>query len=195
MYVQNVVRLFCVNCFYYCCYCYCLEMCDRPGEDLAYGALLLRTVRTTVWRRRFPWAGRETVLPPRLLRDVRSEVQWLQSRHYGELYIGVELAMASGLFRLSGKENWEHIPTIHWTHFCLLLCWQDCKKPVKGKSFYAMEGKPVCPGCVGVEEEEWVNESDWTLSIVRSDQMMTLVPPRKSSLVHCTPTAAMLRRR
>lgn len=31
---------------------------------------------------------------------------------------------------------------------------QDCKKPVTGKSFYAMEGKPVCPGCVGVDEDD-----------------------------------------
>lgn len=31
---------------------------------------------------------------------------------------------------------------------------QDCSKAVKGKSFYAMEGKPVCPKCVGVDEDE-----------------------------------------
>lgn len=31
---------------------------------------------------------------------------------------------------------------------------QDCKKPVSGKSFYAMEGKPVCPPCVGVEADD-----------------------------------------
>jgi hypothetical protein len=31
---------------------------------------------------------------------------------------------------------------------------QDCKKAVSGKSFYAMEGLPVCPGCVGVDEED-----------------------------------------
>jgi len=31
---------------------------------------------------------------------------------------------------------------------------RDCKKAVSGKSFYAMEGKPVCPGCVGVDEDE-----------------------------------------
>lgn len=31
---------------------------------------------------------------------------------------------------------------------------QDCKKPVSGKSFYSMEGKPVCPKCVGADEEE-----------------------------------------
>lgn len=31
---------------------------------------------------------------------------------------------------------------------------QDCKKPVSGKSFYAMEGKPVCPKCVGVDDDE-----------------------------------------
>lgn len=31
---------------------------------------------------------------------------------------------------------------------------RDCKKAVTGKSFYAMEGLPVCPGCVGVDEED-----------------------------------------
>lgn len=31
---------------------------------------------------------------------------------------------------------------------------QDCQNAVKGKSFYAMEGKPVCPKCVGVDEDE-----------------------------------------
>lgn len=31
---------------------------------------------------------------------------------------------------------------------------QDCKKAVTGKSFYAMEGLPVCPGCVGVDDED-----------------------------------------
>ncbi|KAG5677614.1 hypothetical protein PVAND_007356 [Polypedilum vanderplanki] len=31
---------------------------------------------------------------------------------------------------------------------------RDCKQAVTGKSFYAMEGKPVCPKCVGVDEED-----------------------------------------
>jgi paxillin len=37
---------------------------------------------------------------------------------------------------------------------------QDCKKPVSGKSFYAMEGKPLCPKCVGVDEEEEEEEEE-----------------------------------
>lgn len=31
---------------------------------------------------------------------------------------------------------------------------QDCKLPVQGKAFYAIEGKPVCPKCVGVDEDD-----------------------------------------
>lgn len=31
---------------------------------------------------------------------------------------------------------------------------QDCKGAVSGKSFYAMEGKPVCPKCAGVDDDE-----------------------------------------
>lgn len=31
---------------------------------------------------------------------------------------------------------------------------QDCKLAVQGKSFYAVEGKPVCPKCIGVGDEE-----------------------------------------
>lgn len=37
---------------------------------------------------------------------------------------------------------------------------QDCKKPVSGKSFYAMEGKPVCPKCVGVDDDEEEEEEE-----------------------------------
>ena len=37
---------------------------------------------------------------------------------------------------------------------------QDCKKAVSGKSFYAMEGKPLCPKCVGVDEEEEEEEEE-----------------------------------
>lgn len=39
-------------------------------------------------------------------------------------------------------------------YLCMYYFTQDCEKPVKGKSFYAMEGKPVCPKCVGVDEDE-----------------------------------------
>ncbi|CAB3359744.1 Hypothetical predicted protein [Cloeon dipterum] len=35
-----------------------------------------------------------------------------------------------------------------------LFAFKDCKNAVAGKSFYAMEGKPVCPKCVGVEDDE-----------------------------------------
>jgi len=37
---------------------------------------------------------------------------------------------------------------------------QDCKKPVSGKSFYAMEGQPVCPKCVGVDDDEEEEEQE-----------------------------------
>lgn len=29
---------------------------------------------------------------------------------------------------------------------------------VQGKSFYAMEGKPVCPKCIGADDEEEEDE-------------------------------------
>uniref|UniRef100_A0A1B6BX18 LIM zinc-binding domain-containing protein n=1 Tax=Clastoptera arizonana TaxID=38151 RepID=A0A1B6BX18_9HEMI len=49
-------------------------------------------------------------------------------------------------------ENYVSALSSQWHADCFVC--RDCKKPVTGKSFYAMEGKPVCPKCVGVEEEE-----------------------------------------
>lgn len=43
-----------------------------------------------------------------------------------------------------------------------IILWQlqDCKNPVSGKSFYAMEGQPVCPKCVGVDDDEEEEEQE-----------------------------------
>ncbi|KAK6625404.1 hypothetical protein RUM43_005701 [Polyplax serrata] len=49
-------------------------------------------------------------------------------------------------------ENYISALNSQWHTDCFVC--RDCKKPVTGKSFYAMEGKPVCPGCVGVDDEE-----------------------------------------
>ncbi|XP_061400598.1 paxillin isoform X4 [Musca vetustissima] len=49
-------------------------------------------------------------------------------------------------------ENYISALNSQWHPDCFVC--RDCKKPVRGKSFYAMEGKPVCPTCVGVDEEE-----------------------------------------
>ncbi|XP_031629609.1 paxillin isoform X4 [Contarinia nasturtii] len=49
-------------------------------------------------------------------------------------------------------ENYISALNAQWHAECFVC--RDCKKPVRGKSFYAMEGKPVCPPCVGVEAEE-----------------------------------------
>ncbi|XP_026476830.1 paxillin-like isoform X2 [Ctenocephalides felis] len=49
-------------------------------------------------------------------------------------------------------ENYISALNSQWHPDCFVC--RDCKKPVSGKSFYAMEGKPVCPKCVGVEEED-----------------------------------------
>ncbi|XP_023707259.1 paxillin isoform X8 [Cryptotermes secundus] len=49
-------------------------------------------------------------------------------------------------------ENYISALNSQWHADCFVC--RDCKKPVSGKSFYAMEGKPVCPKCVGVEEDE-----------------------------------------
>ncbi|XP_037913636.1 transforming growth factor beta-1-induced transcript 1 protein [Hermetia illucens] len=49
-------------------------------------------------------------------------------------------------------ENYISALNAQWHADCFVC--RDCKKPVRGKSFYAMEGKPVCPPCVGIEEEE-----------------------------------------
>lgn len=37
---------------------------------------------------------------------------------------------------------------------------QDCKNPVTGKSYYAMEGKPVCAGCLGVSDDDEEGEEE-----------------------------------
>lgn len=49
-------------------------------------------------------------------------------------------------------ENYISALNSQWHPDCFVC--RDCKKAVKGKSFYAMEGKPVCPPCAGVDEEE-----------------------------------------
>nr|XP_018909108.1 PREDICTED: leupaxin-like isoform X2 [Bemisia tabaci] len=49
-------------------------------------------------------------------------------------------------------ENYVSALSSQWHADCFVC--RDCKEPVRGKSFYAMEGKPVCPKCVGVDEEE-----------------------------------------
>lgn len=53
------------------------EMCYRFGENLAYGALLLRPVWQTIRWRGISRAGREAVLQRGLLRHVRSEMRWM----------------------------------------------------------------------------------------------------------------------
>ncbi|XP_046680829.1 paxillin [Homalodisca vitripennis] len=49
-------------------------------------------------------------------------------------------------------ENYVSALSAQWHADCFVC--RDCKKPVTGKSFYAMEGKPVCPKCVGVDEDD-----------------------------------------
>lgn len=49
-------------------------------------------------------------------------------------------------------ENYISALNSQWHPDCFVC--RDCKTAVRGKSFYAMEGKPVCPTCVGVDEEE-----------------------------------------
>ncbi|KAF6207212.1 hypothetical protein GE061_018452 [Apolygus lucorum] len=49
-------------------------------------------------------------------------------------------------------ENYVSALSTQWHADCFVC--RDCKKAVTGKTFYAMEGKPVCPKCVGVDEEE-----------------------------------------
>ncbi|XP_053624146.1 leupaxin isoform X3 [Plodia interpunctella] len=49
-------------------------------------------------------------------------------------------------------ENYISALNTQWHPDCFVC--KDCQMPVKGKSFYAMEGKPVCPKCVGVDEDE-----------------------------------------
>uniref|UniRef100_A0A8D8JD95 (northern house mosquito) hypothetical protein n=1 Tax=Culex pipiens TaxID=7175 RepID=A0A8D8JD95_CULPI len=71
-------------------------------EDLAHGALLLCPVRPAVWRGRIPRARRQAVLPQRLLRHVRAQVQRVQPGHHGELHFRAQQPVASGLFRVQG---------------------------------------------------------------------------------------------
>ncbi|CAK1552589.1 unnamed protein product [Leptosia nina] len=49
-------------------------------------------------------------------------------------------------------ENYISALNTQWHPDCFVC--KDCQMAVKGKTFYAMEGKPVCPKCVGVDEEE-----------------------------------------
>ncbi|XP_017775379.1 PREDICTED: paxillin isoform X3 [Nicrophorus vespilloides] len=49
-------------------------------------------------------------------------------------------------------ENYISALNAQWHPDCFVC--RDCKQAVQGKSFYAVEGKPVCPKCIGVDEEE-----------------------------------------
>ncbi|XP_076253215.1 paxillin isoform X4 [Rhynchophorus ferrugineus] len=49
-------------------------------------------------------------------------------------------------------ENYISALNSQWHPDCFVC--RDCKLPVQGKSFYAVEGKPVCPKCIGADEEE-----------------------------------------
>jgi paxillin len=49
-------------------------------------------------------------------------------------------------------ENYISALNSQWHPECFVC--RDCRKPVRGKSFYALEGKPVCPPCVGIEDED-----------------------------------------
>ncbi|XP_061931202.1 paxillin isoform X11 [Apis cerana] len=55
-------------------------------------------------------------------------------------------------------ENYISALNSQWHPDCFVC--RDCKKPVSGKSFYAMEGKPVCPKCVGVDDDEEEEEEE-----------------------------------
>uniref|UniRef100_A0A8D8CMW4 (northern house mosquito) hypothetical protein n=1 Tax=Culex pipiens TaxID=7175 RepID=A0A8D8CMW4_CULPI len=77
-------------------------------EDLAHGALLLCPVRPAVWRGRVPRARRQAVLPQRLLRHVRAQVQRVQPGHHGELHFRAQQPVASGLFRVQGLQKSGH---------------------------------------------------------------------------------------
>ncbi|XP_033230185.1 paxillin isoform X7 [Belonocnema kinseyi] len=55
-------------------------------------------------------------------------------------------------------ENYISALNSQWHPDCFVC--RDCKKAVSGKSFYAMEGKPVCPKCVGVDDEEEEEEEE-----------------------------------
>ncbi|XP_055596923.1 paxillin-like isoform X6 [Uranotaenia lowii] len=49
-------------------------------------------------------------------------------------------------------ENYISALNSQWHPDCFVC--RDCKKPVTGKSFYSMEGKPVCPNCAGADDDE-----------------------------------------
>ncbi|VVC41957.1 Hypothetical protein CINCED_3A007962 [Cinara cedri] len=49
-------------------------------------------------------------------------------------------------------ENYVSALSAQWHSSCFVC--RDCKEPVTGKSFYAIEGKPACAKCVGVDEED-----------------------------------------
>ncbi|XP_012274893.1 paxillin isoform X2 [Orussus abietinus] len=55
-------------------------------------------------------------------------------------------------------ENYISALNSQWHPDCFVC--RDCKKPVSGKSFYAMEGKPVCPKCIGVDDDEEEEEEE-----------------------------------
>ncbi|KAK9696427.1 LIM domain [Popillia japonica] len=55
-------------------------------------------------------------------------------------------------------ENYISALNAQWHPDCFVC--RDCKLAVQGKSFYAIEGKPVCPKCIGAEDEEEEEEED-----------------------------------
>jgi len=80
-------------------------MRDCPGQDVASGPLLLRTMRQQVRRRRLPREERKGVLRQGLLQHVRAQVRGLQRAHHGELHLRPQRPVARRLLRVSGLPN------------------------------------------------------------------------------------------
>lgn len=127
---------------------YSSEMCNCIRENVAYRALLLCSVwsgtrekdfpllyflntflhSTGIRRRWFPWTRWQAILSERLFRYVCTQVQWLQSSHYGKLHFCFELTMASRLFCLQGKL------IKHFKSKIFLPCSKHCYEHFLGQS-------------------------------------------------------------
>ncbi|GAB6030096.1 hypothetical protein CHUAL_005775 [Chamberlinius hualienensis] len=55
-------------------------------------------------------------------------------------------------------ENYISALNTQWHPECFVC--RDCKSKLQGSSFYAMEGKPVCAKCVGVDEDDEEGEEE-----------------------------------
>lgn len=86
------------------------EMRNRYGQNLAPGTFYLRPLRKGIRRRRLSRERRPAILSKGFLLLICPALSRMSEADYEQLHYCFELAVASGMLRLSGKSLWFLLP-------------------------------------------------------------------------------------